>query len=390
MELPSGTGIGVSSLVTSIGPRAQERSNWCWGTSAQMIMSEFIDPPEQCAFASAQGPSLGNCCAANAHPACNGRAEVWQAFNKWGYSYNRYDIEDLTSIAPIVRMLQFGPIALHYPGHYQIVSDYKEIYENGSWVPYGYKIDSSPWGNYNQATHAAWVPLSSLSIANNPNGADVMYGSIAAVSADLTANLTMTWWVPTSRLVYGEVAAAGADYFEYRLYNSGGDTDTTLWDSGTIRASQSSNDTSTRFNFSREIGSWLWYNVKVRACKDIPADCGERVSHRSVSREPITYIDSLTVSGGVLTAKLRANPAPSQTVFRYRIKNTSTSPDVIIRSASTDDGEHDPQSMVTFGRSDAKATVTVKVPSGITARIQAQSCSFNGCSPWVAQSLAIP
>jgi len=320
----STTPVGISSLVASVAPRAQERFNWCWASSAQMVMATLGVAREQCTIA---GTHFGrDCCAANADPSCGtvgsstqGEGEAWQALaeNGFHFSFMSGAVNDTQALADA---LQGGPLIMYQPNHYTVLTDYREVFENGVWVPYALKIDPEPENDFSQDDHARWVKLSQVGANNGGYATDALADIFFAASrAPLEVTIPRVSWEAGGSfgLTTGYFDAPGAASYHWVWRDLGA----TVYGTGSSSAPPSAPGALSRA--SLVMGPWLWYRLDVQAC-NVAGTCGSWKTATDVTLAPSTVINELSWTANTLTARFTGDPHP--VTYRYPASSMAATP----------------------------------------------------------------
>ena len=156
-----------------------------------------------------------------------------QPLSRYAFSYSILLHDDLINREAIEQALQNGPVVLGGASHYTVLSDYKEFYEDGQWVPYALMSDPAPARNYTTGTHMSWWRLSDGWLAANA----FALADIRSRSTGLNAKIHRVSWDSSTQTTKAYVNASGANRYEWRVYDSGGPSGNgSLWNSGTVYA----------------------------------------------------------------------------------------------------------------------------------------------------------
>jgi hypothetical protein len=362
---PAGANVGVSSLVTEIAPRSQEHLDWCWIASSQMVMAALGDPHDQCALVAKHFNATDVCSNPAKYDTSSGEAA--QILEEQGYAYNFFDPNDVTALA---QALQSGPVILHHPRHYTVLSDYREVLVNGSYVKEALFTENGKVGDTDQPDFATWVDISKLG-SNNGGDADRGISDVHRIGARSRLQTVISRVAWSNNVATAKFDSSDATSFNYQFLDAGGATLGPVWNSGSMAAMRDWQTNSSEVSYGG-IGGWLWYAVNVQACAN--GACGSWVSTKSVSLTPIAHIDSVTWANNVETATVHADAAPAETFFRYRFVDSG-------------DAHMQPWHAGQTGAVGAASTsLTLNVGYAMSTQVQVQACSQNGCSAWVTQS----
>jgi hypothetical protein len=263
-----------------------------------------------------------------------------------------------------------------------VLSDYREFYEDGTWVPYAFHAD--PWAPnvFKSESHSSWVKLSTVGTGNG-GFADFVLSDVHPKNhgASLTAAITRESWRNEVTTIYFDDPTATS--FDYQFLESGGPSgDRVLWQQGSVPATHTWNINASSATIN--MGGWAWYDAKVRACAG--GTCGDWTSRRSVSFPPFVYLDSLSWASGVITAQVHADPAPAETTFSYRVLDVSPSsgnshmaPMKVGRVTGTP-ARFSSSATIRFGNGGISVW-------GLLIKFQVQACSQNGCSAWAESTI---
>jgi hypothetical protein len=376
--------VGISSLVTEVTPRAQENDHWCWLASGQMALAALGAGREQCTMANQHWGRTDCCQTINNQlygtTVCDGGGETIQVFQKQGFASTAYDV--VASPARLAQLLQSGPVVVWWPSgpHYSVLSDYAEVYENGTWVPKAFH--SNPWGprDYHQESHGSWVRLDQVGTGNG-GFANVAWADThpATHGASLTALISRASWEGDTATVYFDDPTATS--FDYQIYNGGTASGYgELWAQGTVAATRTWNNNT--WNASMGIGAWLWYTARVRACAN--GTCGAWMDKHAVSYPPIAALDSLTWANNAITAAVHAEAAPDDTLFRYRVLdagNAATPPWKAGHIHAGTVSRFSKATSIVFGNQN------VGIGPHLWLKFQVQACSQVGCSAWAERTI---
>jgi hypothetical protein len=367
----SGQVVGLSSLVTSITPRAQEMPMWCWAATGQMLMSYYGQNYEQCTLATNHWNDGRGCCASPVPDICNGGGEAGQPLITNGFGSVGESMSAMGDPNAVAIMLQGGPVWVHHSwldgnAHYTLLADYREKFVGGVWQPQALAIDPGPAQNYDQRAHASWIPLSDV-LSVNGGLVDGGGSSIHSVSRpNLQSAFSRVSWKNNVATAYFD--APGATHFNYQFKDA---FSATVWGSGTAYVDPGASWWTLPYGTATlNIGGWLWYKVRVQACN--AGGCGAWVETTQVSLKPAAFIDSLVWSGNALTATFHGDPGPTR--YRWRFMEASDPSNLKVWRTGENAGTG--SSSATFG-----------VGAALWTTFQVQACNSNGCGAWATQRI---
>ena len=307
---PAGANVGLSALVTSIAPRSQEHTvPECWIASSQMVMASLGDPHDQCALVARHFGVTDVCSDPMKYDTSSG--EAGQILIEQGYAFNF--IDNPNDVIAMEQALQSGPVILHHPRHYTVLSDYREVLVNGAYVKEALHVENGEVGDTDQPSFATWVDISTLNSIDG--GTDRAISDVHRIGTRSTLETVISRvdWNGTATAMFD---SSDATSFNYQFLDDGNPTIGPVWASGSIPAARDFQTNSSAVTLGG-IGAWLWYAVQVQACNN--GTCGPWATTKSVSLAPIAHIDSVTWATNTLTATVHADAAPAETFFRYRM-----------------------------------------------------------------------